>query len=82
MQIRTKRALTLILSASTETGELTVDGLAGTVTAVIPKEEMEAVATGKYQADVELTYADGSRRSSSTFNVTVVQDLTYSEGAP
>lgn len=73
MQLRT-RAGTMVIDVSTD-DHLTVDGVAGTVTANVPATMME-IAAGRYYADVELVYADGTVRSSNTFQVTVVQDIT------
>ena len=80
LQIRVKRVGTLLLDCST-TDYLTIDGLAGTVTVDVPASEMD-IQTGKHEADLELTYADGTVRSSDTFIVTVLQDITRDDPTP
>jgi hypothetical protein len=65
-----------VLDVSSTTGELTIGGEDGTVTADVPAATMEDVPVGRYDADIELTYADGAVRSSATFTVKVVQDIT------
>lgn len=74
MQIRVKRVGTLLVEASTD-DYLTIDGVAGTVTCNIPAAEMD-IDTGKHEADIELTYADGTVRTGDTFTVVVQQDIT------
>ena len=80
LQIRVKKVGTLLLVCSTA-DYLTIDGLAGTVTVEVPASEMD-IPTGKHEADLELTYADGTVRSSSTFIVIVLQDITRDDPTP
>jgi hypothetical protein len=81
MQVRSSGDA-LVLSAQTSptdpalVGTLVVDGTAGLVTLTVPKGLTSALVPGKYYADVELTYADGSVRSSETFQVKVTKDIT------
>lgn len=82
MQVRTKTD-TLVLTATTDAltdpptaGLLTVDGAAGTVTLLMPKAITTPVVPGSYVADIELTYADGTVRSSDTFSVKIGKDIT------
>jgi len=74
LQIRAKRVGTLLLDCSTD-NYLTIDGLAGTVTINVPASEM-GVPIGNYEADLELTYSDDTVRSSETFTVSVLKDIT------
>jgi hypothetical protein len=76
MQIR-DRYLTLFVEASTD-DYLIVDPEVGTVDADIPESVM-TIPTGQYQADVQLTYDDGTVRSSDTFKVKVIQDITFAD---
>jgi len=78
MQIRTKLGSILLLDCSTN-DYLAISGVAGTVTVSVPAALMD-IQTGSHQADIELTYADGTVRSSDTFTVAVLQDITR-EGA-
>ena len=74
LQIRARRVGTLLLDCSTD-NYLTIDGLAGTVTINVPASEMD-VPIGNHEADMELTYSDDTVRSSDTFTVSVLKDIT------
>jgi hypothetical protein len=76
-QIRKKRSGTLLLDCSSN-DYLTINGPSGKVFANIPASLMK-LDTGKHEADVELTYADGTVVSSSTFTVDLVIDITRDE---
>ena len=78
MQLRTTD-LGLVATATTDDGSLSVDGAAGEVTSNIPAATMANVAPGQYLADIQLTYLDGTVKSSDTFVVLVLQDYTYTE---
>lgn len=82
LQVRTK-ADVLILTASTNAptdpvtvGFLEVDGSAGKVSLSVDKALMTGITPAKYYADLELTYPDGTVRSSDTFTVNVRKDIT------
>jgi len=74
IQVRVKRIGTVLLDVSTD-DYLTVDGSAGTVTVDVPASLMN-LEVGKHEADLELRYIDGTVRSSDTFTVSVIPDIT------
>lgn len=71
MQLRT-RSDTIVLDVSTS-DYLTID--ASSVISDVPASLMD-MPLGKYLADIQLTYQDGSVRSSKTFTVLVEKDIT------
>ena len=75
-QIRNKRDDTLYLSGSSTSGELVVDGVAGTITMRFEPEVTVEVPVGTHEADIEVTYSDGTVESSDTFLVKVLEDIT------
>jgi hypothetical protein len=76
LHMKAKRATTPAVSASTATGEITLTPLDGVATVRIEPEITEIVAPAKYDADIEVTWADGTVQSSATFIVDVKEDIT------
>ena len=79
MQLRNPRTFELVAEATTSDGSLSVSVASGEVTINVPAVTMAEVAPGQYSADIELTFIDGTVRSSDTFVVLVSQDYTYTE---
>lgn len=65
-----------VIDVSTGTGEISVDGPNGKVLVVVEAADMD-IAVGDYDTDLELTYPDGTVKSTETMVLTVVEDVTY-----
>jgi hypothetical protein len=76
LHLKAKRATTPAVSASTATGEITLTPLDGVATVRIEPAVTELVAPAKYDADIEVTWSDGTVQSSATFSVVVQEDVT------
>lgn len=74
--IKAKRAETPVVEASDATGEITITALSGLVTVKITPATTMAIAPGKYEADMEMTWSNGDVQSSITFVIDVVRDIT------
>ena len=80
MQLRTKKTYVSALEVSTDSGELTVPvPTNGQVYLLVPAATMEAIDPAVYWCDSQVTLADGTVQSSETFEVEVVQDITYDD---
>lgn len=76
LHAKAKAATEPAVSASTETGEITLDPTAGKATVRIEPEITRLIDPGKYDADIEVTWSDGTVQSSATFLVVVQPDIT------
>ena len=66
-----------VFTLSTDSATIDVDGPAGDVTPRLPTAVSAGIEPGKYKADLEVTYTDGTRQSTDTFTFTVVEDITH-----
>jgi len=77
MQLRTRsEAPSATISASVDSGEVSIDAPAGEISIVFPPSATQEVAPTTYEADIEITYLDGTVASTETFFVTVLADVT------
>ncbi len=77
-QIRSKCG-TLVATATSDTGEITVGGVSGDVGVRIESDVMQTVAKGSYRCDLELTFPDETVLSSDTLTLVIVDDQTKPE---
>lgn len=66
----------LVLSVSSSTGELEIDGAAGNISLRVEADVMGAIAPGNYSADLEVTFSDSTVMSTPTFTVEIIKDVT------
>ncbi len=64
-----------VMEASTEDGRLTITPLTGEINLVMPYS-VTSLTAGKYQFNLEVTHADGTRRTYESDFLTVVEDWT------
>ena len=76
MQARLLPTTSPAFTLSTADQSLVIDGPEGKVTAQLDKAVSAQIRPGKYKADLEITYTDGTRQSTDTFTVTVIEDIT------
>lgn len=77
MQIRAKRTKQLYAEVTSDNDEITVEGLAGKVTAVFSAEKTNQIPVGTHLSDVELTFpGTGHVMSSQTVQIVVEEDIT------
>ena len=76
LQVKAQRATEPTLSASSAEGGVTMNPTGGVVTVRFEPADTELVEPGKYDADIEMTWSDGSVQSSATFSVVVKADIT------
>lgn len=79
LMLRVKETSALAIEATTTTGDLVITALTGAVALTVSAERMRAVAAGSYQMDLEITWADGTVRSTETLAVKVLPDVTYTD---
>jgi hypothetical protein len=65
-----------VVDATVAGGEVVIDALAGTFVITIADTVTSSIDPGEYVADIETTWADGTKTSSETFRVRVVADVT------
>jgi autotransporter translocation and assembly factor TamB len=75
MQVR-DRTGTLMATASTTNGEITINGPTGTVSVAFPAATTASIPAGTYQSDLQVTFTDGTVQSSSTVTIIVEEGIT------
>lgn len=58
------------------TAYLTLDGPAGALALTVPAQVTQTFPIGKHVFDVELTYPDGTTKSTQTAQLNVIKDVT------
>jgi hypothetical protein len=66
----------LMLEASTVNGKITITPAEGRIDMVIPYDAM-IMPIGKYRYDLEITYANGVRRTYDSNLIEILEDITY-----
>ena len=66
---------TLVIQVSDGSG-IVLDPLEGEATVRIEPVETQLIGPGKYDADIEVTWSDGTVQSSATFIIQVLADIT------
>ena len=66
----------LIMSASIANGRLIMQPIGGRIDLVMPKE-ITNVDSGKYKFDLEVTFANGTRKTYEQSNLVVMKDITH-----
>jgi hypothetical protein len=78
LQLRDRSSDELAIDASIENGKIILDDqVVGGAFLRIDAEEMKLLEPGTYACDIELTFEDGTVRSTPTFFVAIVKDITY-----
>lgn len=75
LKLKPQDSNTAALTASTATGEITIDEGAGVVTLSVPYATMAGVTPAVYRSDLEITIG-AERFSTETFMVEVIEDIT------
>jgi hypothetical protein len=75
LELRQKNVPTPFLSLSQGAG-LTINGAAGEIDLRVEASVMNTLAPGNYYSDLEVTFLDGTVRSTDTFVVEIVEDIT------
>lgn len=75
LQVRNPENDEVMASASTVDAKLSITAAEGKITMVMPYAEM-ALAGGSYPFDLEVTYADGRRRTYERNLLVVIEDIT------
>lgn len=79
MHLRNPQTKALILSATTIDGRLAIETATGSVLVNVPASATASVTPGRYFADIELTFPDGTVVTSDNIAVAIKQDWTYTE---
>ncbi len=66
----------VVLSASTSDGRITVYGTQGRIDMVVPYAATESLAPGEYMYDLEVTFSYGTRRTIEQAVLAVAKDVT------
>lgn len=74
MHIRDKQDDLMLVVDNSEEIHVLPDG---TVNVAIQPTNTSALDPGKYVSDLEVTFQDGTVRSSDTFQIQVLKDITY-----
>lgn len=78
MHVRDPRTNAIRIALSSTASGLTVTAETGTISVSIPYAQTETLSSGvAYPFDIELTYPDGTRSSTKTQYLKIVQDVTY-----
>lgn len=78
MHVRDPHTKALRIALSTATSGLTVTPATGTISVNITYAQTETLSAGvSYPFDIECTYPDGTRSSTKTQHLKIVQDETY-----
>ena len=75
LQVRSKRG-ELLASADTDDGLTIADPETGAVNLLIDAETMSAVPLGSHSMDLEITFADGTVKSTETVKLKIIEDIT------
>lgn len=67
---------TVVLSASTADGSLTITPATGRIDMVVPYAATETISPGAYQYDLEVTYGGGDRQTIERAVLVVLEDIT------
>jgi hypothetical protein len=76
LQVRSSSWADPVVDATTANGLLTIVGEDGEIDLEVPAATMAEIRPGKYQSDLQVTFADGSIHSSKSWDVLVVEDIT------
>lgn len=66
----------VVITASSQNGELVIRGTEGTIVMTVPASAM-ALAPGRYEFDLEVTFADGTVATYDRSTLTVLEDVTH-----
>jgi hypothetical protein len=68
---------TLMVEASTGNGLITITPTQGRIDMNVPYSAMEAIPVGTYQYDLEVTFANGVRRTYVVDQLYIERDVSY-----
>lgn len=74
MQVRVKRTGELVASATTADDSITIDGPTGIVNVAFL--DTQDAPVGTHEADLQITFPDGTIQSSSTIQLVVEEDIS------
>lgn len=75
LQVRTTGGA-LVLAVTSSDAALTITPLSGRIDLAVPYADTEGLAAGSYRFDLEVTYADGRRRTYEANTLTILEDVS------
>lgn len=67
----------LMISSTESPSSLSIDGSNGIVNLRVEADDMAILEPGQYKSDLQLTFSDGTVRSTNTFYIRILEDVTF-----